>query len=57
MKMVMVRLIHRDSSTELTYRVLQCANTAFNPDPNKVSFSCRISAGLRGLPEAERRES
>lgn len=39
----------------LTY--FQCANTAFNPDPNKVSFSCRISASLRELPESERRES
>jgi hypothetical protein len=35
----------------------QCANTGFNPDPTKVSFSCRVSSGLRHLPDDERRES
>ncbi|OCF45106.1 hypothetical protein I317_00907 [Kwoniella heveanensis CBS 569] len=32
-------------------KLLMCANTGFNPDPNKVSFSCRIAASLRNLPE------
>lgn len=36
----------------LTY--LQCANIGFQPDPNKVSFSCRIASNLRSLPEGER---
>lgn len=36
--------------------MVMCANTGFNPDENKVSFSCRISAGLREKPEGERRE-
>lgn len=35
---------------------VQCANTGFNPDPEKVSFSCRIAANLRSLPEGERRK-
>ncbi|WVF66062.1 hypothetical protein IAT40_000800 [Kwoniella sp. CBS 6097] len=31
--------------------MVMCANTGFNPDPNKVSFSCRIAASLRNQPE------
>ncbi|KAJ9091567.1 hypothetical protein QFC20_007611 [Naganishia adeliensis] len=34
--------------------MVMCANTAFNPDPDMVSFSCRLSSALRELPEAER---
>ncbi|WVR03621.1 hypothetical protein IAU60_000614 [Kwoniella sp. DSM 27419] len=30
--------------------MVMCVNTGFNPDPNKVSFSCRIAASLRTLP-------
>lgn len=40
-----------------TLVMVMCANTAFNPDPDMVSFSCRLSSALRELPEAERRES
>lgn len=35
----------------------QCANMGYNPDPAKVSFSCRIAASLRDLPDEERRET
>ncbi|KAK8845538.1 hypothetical protein IAR55_006253 [Kwoniella newhampshirensis] len=31
--------------------MVMCANTGFNPNPDKVSFSCRIAASLRSLPE------
>lgn len=34
--------------------MVMCANTGFNPDPNKVSFSCRIASNLRALPDGER---
>ncbi|RXK38730.1 hypothetical protein M231_04040 [Tremella mesenterica] len=34
--------------------MIMCANTGFNPDPSKVSFSCRIAANLRSLPDGER---
>jgi len=34
--------------------MVMCANTEFNPDVNKVSFSCRISAALRNLPDNSR---
>ncbi|CAD6575066.1 MAG: hypothetical protein TREMPRED_001293 [Tremellales sp. Tagirdzhanova-0007] len=37
--------------------MVMCANNAFNPNPAKVSFSCRIAASLRSLPEGERRET
>ncbi|KAJ9100590.1 hypothetical protein QFC21_003634 [Naganishia friedmannii] len=37
-----------------TLVMVMCANTAFNPDPDMVSFSCRLSSTLRELPEAER---
>ncbi|KAI5453465.1 hypothetical protein NCC49_005940 [Naganishia albida] len=37
-----------------TLVMVMCANTAFNPDPGMVSFSCRLSSALRELPEAER---
>lgn len=37
--------------------MIMCANYGYNPDPNLVSFSCRLSAPLRKLPESERRES
>nr|XP_031863515.1 uncharacterized protein CI109_000765 [Kwoniella shandongensis]KAA5530587.1 hypothetical protein CI109_000765 [Kwoniella shandongensis] len=33
--------------------MVMCANIGFNPDPNKVSFSCRIAASLRSLPEQQ----
>ncbi|ORY34226.1 DHH phosphoesterase [Naematelia encephala] len=35
-------------------KLLMCANTGFNPDPDKVSFSCRIAGSLRGLSENEK---
>lgn len=38
------------------HSLVQCANTAFNPDPSLVSFSCRISSSLRELPDDQRRE-
>ncbi|KAK4685760.1 single-stranded-DNA-specific exonuclease, partial [Tremellales sp. Uapishka_1] len=34
--------------------MIMCANTSFNPDPAKISFSCRIASGLRSLPDDER---
>ncbi|KAG7529431.1 hypothetical protein FFLO_05659 [Filobasidium floriforme] len=37
-----------------TMLMTMCANTGFNPDPTKVSFSCRVSSGLRHLPDEER---
>lgn len=53
--MVMVSLPSKFSSCCcLWLRGHQCANTGFQPDPNKVSFSCRIASGLRALPEGER---
>ncbi|ORX34770.1 hypothetical protein BD324DRAFT_634900 [Kockovaella imperatae] len=33
--------------------MVMCANTAYNPD-GRVSFSCRIAATLRTLPDGER---
>lgn len=35
--------------------MIMCANHGYNPD-GRVSFSCRLSAPLRRLPEGERRE-
>ncbi|KAI9635701.1 uncharacterized protein MKK02DRAFT_24910 [Dioszegia hungarica] len=34
--------------------MVMCANMGYNPDPAKVSFSCRIAASLRDLPDEER---
>jgi hypothetical protein len=36
---------------------IECANTGYHPEPDKVSFSCRIASGLRSLPEGSRREA
>ncbi|KAL7420743.1 hypothetical protein Q5752_004695 [Cryptotrichosporon argae] len=34
--------------------MVACANTAFNPDDTKVSFSCRLASTLKAMPEGER---
>lgn len=36
---------------------IECVNTGYHPEPDKVSFSCRIASGLRSLPEGSRRET
>lgn len=33
---------------------VMCANPGHNPDPNLISFSCRLSSNARKLPEQER---
>lgn len=33
---------------------VMCANPGHNPDPNLISFSCRLATNVRKLPEHER---
>lgn len=33
---------------------VMCANPGHNPDPNLISFSCRLASNVRKLPEQER---
>jgi hypothetical protein len=51
----MIMIIVGRSSALVTNN--ECANTGYHPEPDKVSFSCRIASGLRSLPEGSRRET